>query len=161
MKKIKKRLFLFSIFGMYILFQLSGCNIKNSGFPIITIDDAHYDLYAQRKDSLIPQLNYKIPATDAIIIDATKYDYTKIRELNNGYDPDFIQIIYNHQTYAIQLDKTKRLIIDKSTLQNIGGNEPFNGFKKGEKALIGIGSVSQNGKADTFNTFWYSFIIIE
>jgi hypothetical protein len=115
-KKIMERLFLFSFFGLCLLFQQTGCNNKDQGFPIITIDDAHYNLYAQRKDSLIPQQNYKIPATDAIIIDATKYDYTKIRELNNGYDPELIQIIYNHQAYAIQLDKTKEIIIDKNQL---------------------------------------------
>jgi len=79
-----KRLIFFSFLGLYILTQQTGCNTESNGFPIITIDDAHYNLRAQRKDSVIPVQNYKIPATDAIIIDATKYDYTKIRELNMG-----------------------------------------------------------------------------
>jgi len=161
MKMNLKRLIFFSFLGLYILTQQTGCNTESNGFPIITIDDAHYNLRAQRKDSVIPVQNYKIPATDAIIIDATKYDYTKIRELNNGYDPELIQIIYNHQTYVVQLDRTKEIIIDKTTLQNVGGIEPFNGFEKGGKAMIGLGSINQDGKEVTFKTFWYSFIEIE
>ena len=156
-----KRLFFFSILGLYLIIQQTGCNNNDKGFPIITIDDAHYDLRAQRKDSLIPQQNYIIAATDVIIVDAAKYDYSKIRDLNNGYDPELIQIIYNHQTYLIQLDKTREIILDKSTLQNVGGIEPFNGFEKGGKALIGLGSLNQDSSSVTFKTFWYSFIEFE
>ena len=106
-------------------------------------------------------MNYEIDATKAFIIDATKYDFSVIQKLNAGKQPELIQLFCKSGSYIIDLDTTKEILFDENSARNVGGDEKFNGLIKGEKAMIGIGSLTSNGNSVELKTFWITMIDVK
>ncbi len=149
------------ILTFIFIFIFAKCNEKTTNeIPIITIDDNHYNLRKAR-DGIIPTENYKIKACNSFNIDATKYDFSIIKKMNNGNLPSMIQIISKKGTFVVDLDTEYEITVDEKTAENIGGNEIFNGFEKGEKVLIGLGTLYTEKNNVEFKTFWTTFIEFE
>lgn len=143
------------------IFIFAKCNNDTiNEIPTITIDDKHYNLRAVRNNT-IPTENYKIKACKSFNIDASKYDFSIIKKMNNGNLPSMIQIISKKGTFVVDLDTEYEITVDEKTAKNIGGNEIFNGFVKGEKVLISLGTLYTEKNNVEFKTFWTTFIEFE
>lgn len=148
------------IFSILTLLITLSCNRSNTeNYPTIVIDDQHYNLRSDRKDT-IPSENYIIKPTKGIVIDPTKYDFAKIRELNNGGDPDMIHILSKQGPFVTDLDPKNKIIVDSTTLRNIQGTEKFKGFNKGDTAFISIGTMNITNTVE-YKTFWFTMILVQ
>ncbi len=145
--------------SLFLLF--TNCNsTQTDDIPSITIDDKHYNLRAV-VNGVIPTENYKIKACSSFIIDATKYDFSILKKMNNGNLPDMIQIITKNGTFAVDLDTENEITVDEKSAINIGGHEIFSGLQPKEKALISIGTLQSVNENIEFKSFYTTFIEVE
>ncbi len=154
-----KELMTFLMICFFATISMS-CNVRHDEYPKIIIDDNHYNLRAVKNDT-IPTQNYDIPASKALIVDLTKYDFSIIRKLNGGKNPDLIQLLCKSGTYVIEIDTTKEIIVDEISAKNIGGIQKFEGLNKGEQAIIGLGTLKMDGNKAEFLTYWFTVINVE
>lgn len=150
-----KRIFCFLIH----LFLISHILFGQKEYQKIIIDD-YYSHMKQKGDSSQSH-RFQIEASKGLIVDATKYDFSKIKKLNKGKDLDLIQLVCNSGTFIIKFNPKEPTIIDKSTVQNVSGNNQFDGFEKGDTAIIGIGTVEIVESKASLLTFWVSLIEIK
>ena len=105
--------------------------------------------------------NFKIKEAAGIILDCSGYDFAQIRKMNEGKDPDMIDIVSNSGTFAIALNRQGETIIDKTTMHSIADHKTFQGFKKGDTPIIGIGTIKITDSKAELMTYWVSMIDIE
>ncbi len=132
--------------------------IGQSNLPEIVIDDLYNHI---KPTGVTTTTNYKIPSSKGIVVDATQYDYSAIKQLNGGNNPDLLYIICESGTFAVTLDFNNKTLIDKTTTQNIGGNGKFKGIEKGDTPILGLGTLKMEGTTASLVTFWVSMIEVD
>ncbi|MBN8854449.1 MAG: hypothetical protein BGO55_21195 [Sphingobacteriales bacterium 50-39] len=150
--------FLFSL----VLPILSFANLSSdrSDYQKIILDD--YYSHAKPKDAKDKTTqNYKVRSALGIILDCSKYDFSLIRKMNNGKDPDKIHLVCKSGTFDIELNLHGETIIDKTTAHSIGEEKEFKGFEKGDTPILGIGTLAITGTKAQMLTYWVSMMDIE
>lgn len=124
--------------------------------PIIKVDDNH--LMMKRADGSQAE-PYRVSACAGVVLDATGYTFDIPLDLR-GRPLNSIQVVQNktHQfTLTWQPDKT-RYELSAATLRPSPGSDPFEGFKAGDKIVVGIGVLEQPRK---FGVVWVGIIEVQ
>ena len=107
--------------------------------PVITIDEMHR---MNNRPAGVQGDTYHIPASSTVVIDATGYKFDVLVGFE-GKPVNSIQIVQNktHRfTLTWEAGKT-RYELSKDTLKPVSGSRPFEGFKVGDRIVLGIGIV--------------------
>lgn len=100
----------------------------------------------------------QIKNTNGFILDCSGYDFTLIRKMNNGKNPDLIFIIAKAGKYKIVLNISGKTTIDASTMTSLEGyGNDFRGFEKGDTPIIAIGTLKP-GTTSEMRAYWVSMI---
>lgn len=127
----------------------------------LTLDD-HFShiIPKDAKDQHPP--NFKIKEAAGIILDCSGYDFAMIRKMNEGKNPDLIHILCASGTFIIELNPKGETIIDKTTMRPVGKDpKTFQGFKKGDTPIIGIGTIKVKESKAELMTYWVSMIDVD
>jgi hypothetical protein len=116
-------------------------------------------LHAQPKDSKIIPKNYQLSNLPGFKIDCSNYNFSLVRKLNEGRDPDAIFIVAKSGNYMVDLNISGETIVDKSTMQSVDHpKKKFEAFEKGDTPILGIGTLKVRDGKVSMTTFWVSMI---
>jgi hypothetical protein len=150
------------IFGLLTLtfVHLSVIGQLNNSLTAFKLSDKYSQV--QPKDSKIKPGNYQLPSSKGFSLNCLGYDFSQIRTLNNGKEPDAIFIICKAGSYMIKPNFSGITIIDKSTMESLDEKDKkFGGFEKGDTAILAIGTLRNNdGKAEMMS-FWVAMIDVK
>jgi hypothetical protein len=145
-----------AIIGL-VLFRFSLFGQSNDRLPTFILDDKHSQ--AQPKDSKIKPEKYKLTSPLGFNLICAGYDFSTIRSLNNGKNPDAIFIVCKAGNFMAPLNIAGQTTIDKSTMQSIDKkNKIFTGFEKGDTPIIALGTVKINGDKADMKSFWVGML---
>lgn len=143
-----------------LLTAFIGLRADRNAYQKIMLDDYYSHLIKKdAKDKTVHYYNVK--AAGGIILDCSKYDFSQIRKMNKGKDPDKIHLICKSGTFDIDLNVSGETVIDKSTMHSIGETKPFYGFQQKDTAILAIGTIAIKEKNAEMLTYWISMIAIE
>jgi hypothetical protein len=146
-----------SIFTFCISLVLSticrGQSAQN--YQTIKLDDSYNNI--QKKGSPAAK-KMQVTNPKGFILDCTGYDFTLIRSLNNGKDPDFIFIIAKGGKYKIPINLQGPILIDAGTMVSTEGfGKNFTGFEKEDKPILAIGTLKP-GDDTHMLAYWVTLI---
>jgi len=123
---------------------------------VIKLNDIYNNI--QMKGAPAPQ-KMEIKNMQGFTLDCSEYDFSQIRQMNNGKNPDLIFIISKGGKYKIVLNIHGKTIIDSSTMVSLEGKGyDFHGFEKGDTPIIAIGTLKP-GTAEML-AYWVSLMQI-
>lgn len=118
--------------------------------------------HAQPVGAKIKPKNYVLKASKGFKLDCTNYDFTLIRTMNDGKNPDAIFIVAKAGTYIVNLNDTGETIVDRSTMRSLDKpKKKFTLFEKADTPIIGIGTLKIKNGAASMETYWLSLIEIQ
>jgi hypothetical protein len=129
----------FSVVALYCYADEKSNTILVTNAPVIKIDETHR---MNNRPAGVPGDTYHIPVNSTVVIDATGYKFDVLVGFE-GKPLNSIQIVQDktHQfTLTWEAGKT-RYELSKDTLKPVSGSQPFEGFKVGDKIVLGIGFV--------------------
>lgn len=151
-----KILFLFAC----VLHSTLSFSQQPDSLPVLKLDDKYSEL--QPKDSKLKPLKYIITSKDGFNLDCSSYDFSLIRSMNNGKDPDAIFIICKAGTYIIELNTASVAHINKSTMQSLDpGNKEFTGFVKDDTPILAIGTLKVKSNQAEMLTYWVAMMEVK
>src|SRR5687768_2999201 len=109
-----KEIYLLFVFS--IVYSTVGFSQSNQPYPIFVLNDSFS--HAQPKESKIVPKNYQLSNLAGFRLDCSKYDFSLVRSLNEGKNPDAIFIVAKSGNYIIALNTTGETLVDKSTMQS-------------------------------------------
>ena len=153
-----KKTFLFPIFSLLFASEIFSQSV--SSYPVFVLDDRFSQ--AQPAGSKIVPRNYVLSSRTGFILDCSKYDFSPLRDLNNGKNPDAIFIVSKSGTYSVKLHITSSTTVDRSTMLSLDNpKKEFRDFQKNDTLLLAIGTLKKsNGKAE-MATYWVSFVSVK
>ena len=142
------------------LFRLSLYGQNANALPTFNLDDKHSQ--AQPKDSKIKPEKYKLNSLAGFKLNCSGYDFSLIRSLNGGKDPDAIFVVCKAGNYMIAFNRSELTTVDKTTMVCIDQKgKIFTGFEKGDTPIIAIGTLEiKNGKAN-MKSFWVGMLEVK
>ena len=142
------------------LFFAGYCFGQSPGpYQSFKLDDKYCQI--QEKNSGIVPKNYQLTTLKGFILDCSGYDFSQIRVLNSGADPEYIFIISSPGKFLVKLNLRGETVIDRSTMHSIEENgKEFSGFIQGDKIIIAIGSLKQNTKNQML-AYWAAMIDVK
>ena len=150
-----------SLFIAFALLVTLNCYPQNTkSYPVFILNDTFS--HAQPKDSKIAPQNYQLTSLKGFKLDCSKYDFTEIRALSGGKNPDAIFIVCKSGNFIVELNISGVTIVDNSTMSSLDDlSKKFNEFQKGDTPILGIGTLNlKNGKAQML-TYWVSMIDVK
>lgn len=106
---------------------------------IIKLSDSYNNI--QVKGAPAPK-KMQIKNSKGFMLDCSGYDFTLIRKMNYGKNPDLIFIIAKGGKYKIALNIPGKTTIDASTMTSLEGyGNNFRGFEKDDTPIIAIGTL--------------------
>lgn len=129
-------------------------------YPVFVLNDTF--LHAQPKGSTIKPQNYQLSSRDGFKFNSANYDFSVIRKMNEGKNPDAIFIVARSGNYFVELNTNGETIVDASTMNSLDNpKKKFKKFEKGDTPIFGIGTLAiKDGKANMM-TFWVSMIDVK
>ncbi len=76
----------------------------NISYPVFVLNDSFS--HAQPKESKIIPQNYDLSNLSGFKIDCSKYDFSLVRSMNEGKNPDAVFIVGKSGNYMIELNAT-------------------------------------------------------
>ena len=128
--------------------------------PTLNLDDRYSQ--AQPKDSKIKPENYKLNSLTGFKLNCSSYDFSLIRSLNGGKDPDAIFIVCKAGNYMVAFNRTKVTTVDKTTMTCIDQKDKiFTGFERGDTPIIAIGTLEIKDEKADMKSFWVGMLDIK
>jgi hypothetical protein len=146
-----------SVFTIFFTFLLTGFSFAQSASvdQVIKLNDSYNNV--QKKGAPAPK-KIQVKNPKGFILDCTGYDFTLIRSVNKGKDPDLIFIIARGGKYKVPLNLQSPTLIDAGTMVSIEGyGKNFSGFEKGDEPIFAIGTL-RSGDDRHMLAFWVSMI---
>jgi hypothetical protein len=146
-----------SVFTICFTFLLAGFSFAQSASvdQVIKLNDSYNNI--QKKGAPAPK-KIQVKNPKGFILDCTAYDFTLIRSINNGKDPDFIFIVAKGGKYKIPISLQRPTLIDAGTMVSIEGfGKNFSGFEKEDTPILAIGTLRPGDDAHML-AYWVSMI---
>ena len=145
------------LFVLSILFSTVTFSQSNETYPVFALNDSF--LHAQPKESKIIPKNYQLSSLSGFKLDCSEYDFSLVRSLNEGKNPDAIFIVAKSGNYMVDLNTSGETLVDKSTMQSLDTpRKKFKGFEKGDTPILGIGTLKIRDGKVSMTTYWVSMI---
>ena len=142
---------------LFLLLAFTCWRRPDPNYQKINLDE-HYNSIV-RKEQVKNVLRYKIKPDKGLILDSKEFDFSAIRKLNGGKDPDRIHLLAPGGVYDFVLNTAGETILDASTATIMKANAPFPGFQTSKnKYFLGIGSIKHNEATEEMMTFWIASI---
>lgn len=123
--------------------------------------DEHYNSIV-RKEQAKNVLRYKIKPGKGLILDSKGFDFSAIRKMNDGKDPDRIHLLAPGGVYDFVLNTGGETVLDPSTATIMKADRPFAGFERGkDKTFLCIGSIKRKEASEEMMTYWVASIDVE
>lgn len=135
---------------------------SENNLPVINADNEH--LQIERSDGTEPP-EYEISAGNGFVLDTSGYEIQIPHNLNIT-QPNMIQIVLdNEKMYFVnwEIGKTS-YTFTAETLMPIQNSKPFGGLQSGQKVIIAIGFMDEQGKFTgqiAFYPLWYAIVNIK
>jgi hypothetical protein len=143
-----------------LLFSNITFSQSNKTYPVFALNDSFS--HTQPKGSKITPKNYQLSNLSGFKLDCTKYEFSLVKRMNGGKNPDAIFIVAKSGNYIIELNVTGETLVDKSTMQSLD-NPPkkFSVFEKGDTPILGIGTLKMKDGTASMTTYWVSMIDVK
>ena len=150
-----KKIYLLFVFSM--LCSIAGFSQSGPPYPIFVLNDSFS--HAQPKESKIIPKNYQLSNLSGFELDCSKYDFSLVRSMNEGKNPDAIFIVAKSGNYLIELNVKGKTLVDKSTMHSLDNpKKEFKRFEKGDTPILGIGTLKIKDGQASMTTYWISMI---
>ena len=124
-------------------------------YQVIQLSDKYNNV--QKKDAPEPK-TMQIKNSKGFILDSKGYNFTPIRSMNKGKNPDLIFIVAKAGKYKIPINLNGPTLIDKNTMISLEGlGKNFSGFEKDDTPIIAIGTMLPGDDIHT-QAYWVSMI---
>ena len=129
-------------------------------YPVFVLNDSFS--HVQPKHSKLVPRNYELKSPEGFRLDCSKYDFSEIRKLNKGKDPDKIFIISKTGNYWADFNPGEIKVIDAGTLHSLkDGSKSFTGFTAGDTPILSIGTFAIRDSQSRMLTYWMSMIDVK
>lgn len=151
---------IFALLIFSILFSTVTFSQSNKTYPVFVLNDSFSQ--AQPKESKIIPKDYQLANLPGFKLDCSKYDFSLIRSMNGGKNPDVIFIIAKSGSYMVELNVTGETLIDESTMHSLDNpKKDFKNFEKGDTPLLGIGTLKIKDGQASMTTYWITMIDVK
>jgi hypothetical protein len=148
-------LFVFCLLPITKVYSQPGKN-----YPVFVLNDSFS--HVQPTESKIKPKNFQLYALQGFTLNCAAYDFSFIRTLNEGKNPDAIFIIAKSGKYIVELNTAGETVVDKTTMQSLDyPKRKFKGFEKDDTPIIGIGTLKVKDGAASMATYWISMIDVK
>jgi hypothetical protein len=135
--------------------MFSATTGHSSEIARVVVDDAHLQLERPGKPDAI---NYELPPTDQLEIDATDYEF-RLPEKLNGRKLNSVQFAFaKDRVYSASWPASeKRLVLSRSNLVPNPDSKPFEGIRSGDSGVIAIGVLD----GSSFFVVWVGMFTVQ
>ena len=153
-----KRNYFLILCTLILFYSCSGGD--KTAYTKLILDDK-YSQIQKEGTTIVPQ-NYEIESSNGFVLDCSKYDFSLIRQMNKGKDPDMIHVISKAGTFVVNLNAKGETIVDNTSMHSLDeNNKVFTGFIKGDTAILAIGTLNLDKGISEMMTYWLGRAVIK